>query len=102
MSQKVKNDAPTWNDKSWESVEWSQPRRLTAEEHQAFMNSFVEPGKPKVKVMGRPKKPAEEKMNVKTLRLSPIEERRFLLQAKKEGYSSWQIWIKKIAEERVG
>jgi hypothetical protein len=46
-------------------------------ERQQFLDAlFDEEGKPKVKIVGRPKKPAEEKMNVKNLRLSPIEERR--------------------------
>ena len=96
-----KNAKGTWDDKAWESVGWSEPRRVNKEEHLMLKNAlFDSNGKPKIKIIGRPKKPAEEKMNVKTLRLSPIEEKRFLNQAKKEGFPTWQSWIKTLAEER--
>jgi hypothetical protein len=89
-------------DKSANNTSWSKPRALTPKEKEQFQKAaFDDLGRIKLREVGRPKKPIDEKLNVNTIRLSLKQVRNFSIQAKKEGYPSWQIWIKKIAEERL-
>jgi hypothetical protein len=93
--------ALSWKNKNWENEGWTNPKRVSHEEHLELTKAFNPDGKPKVSVIGRPKKSVDEKLNVKSLRLSLTQEKKYQAQAKKEGFSSWQAWIKKIAEERI-
>jgi hypothetical protein len=99
-----KKEKPTkqksWEDKDWENEGWSEPRKVNTKEHLKFSKGFDSEGQPKISPVGRPKKSEQEKMNVKSIRLSTLQEKKFLKQARKEGFATWQSWIKKIAEER--
>jgi hypothetical protein len=89
--------------KKGESTPWLAGRTVTPEERAQIQKiSFRDDGTPNVRIVGRPKKAADEKQNVKTLRLSAKQEQAFMSQALKDGFHSWQTWIKKIAEERAG
>lgn len=66
---------------------------LTQKEHETMKNTKF------VNALGRPKKRAEEKQNVESMRFSLQEKNLLIAFAKKYGFSSWKECVKSIALE---
>lgn len=99
---RVKKEEPTWEDDNWEEKGWSKPRRVTKEEHRELKKVFDENGTPRIRSVGRPKKPIEEKLNSKPFRISMQLELAFKLRAKENGFNSWQEWLRVLGAKEVG
>lgn len=98
----AKNAAPTWDDEGWETKGWSKPRRITPEEHTELSKMFDEKGKPRIRIIGRPKKPVEEKLNSKPFRISARFEKAFKAMAVENGFKSWQEWLRVLGAKEAG
>jgi hypothetical protein len=99
---RAKKEEPTWDDDNWEEEGWSKPRRVTTEEHRELKRVFDENGIPRIRSVGRPKKPIEEKLNSKPFRISLQLELAFKLRAKENGFKSWQEWLRVLGAKEVG
>ena len=97
-----KNAEPTWEDEGWETEGWSKPRRINAKEHAELRKCFDENGKPRIRVLGRPKKAPDEKANPSGIRLSLKQRRAFDAEAKRNGFQSWQTWLKDLGDRAAG
>jgi len=70
-------------------------RKVTTEEHERFKR-IVNNGR-----RGRPKKPANEKEHVHSIRFSDSFLEKLKLKAIKEGFTAWQTYAKKILAENL-
>jgi len=98
----AKSAEPTWDDEGWEIQGWSKPRRITAQEHAELKKVFDENGKPRIRALGRPKKALDEKANPSGIRLSLKQRRAFDEEAKRNGFRSWQTWLKDLGDRAAG
>ena len=73
------------------------------EEHRRILLQAVNrDGTIRTKVMGRPKKAPDEKENPYGLRLSLKQRRAYGEEAKRNGFRSWQTWLKELANKAAG
>jgi hypothetical protein len=56
----------------------------------------------RTRVLGRPKKPADEKENPYGIRLSLKQRHAFNEEANRNGFRSWQTWLKDLGERAAG
>jgi hypothetical protein len=98
----AKKEEPTWEDDNWEEEGWSKPRRVTKDEHRELKRVFDKNGVPRIRSVGRHKKPIEEKLNSKPFRISLQLELAFKLRAKENGFNSWQEWLRVLGAREVG
>ena len=99
---RAKSVEPTRDDEGWETQGWSKPRRITAQEHDELKKVFDENGNPRIRVLGRPKKALDEKANPSGIRLSLKQRRAFDEEAKRNGFRSWQTWLKDLGDRAAG
>ncbi len=99
---RAKSAEPTWDDEGWETEGWSKPRKITADEHAELRKVFDESGKPRTRVLGRPQKAPDEKANPSGIRLSPKQRRAFDEEARRNGFRSWQTWLKDLGDRAAG
>lgn len=99
---RAENADPTWDDDGWENEGWSEPRKLTAEEHAKLRKAFDHNGEIRVRVIGRPRKPPEDKLNSKPFRISKRFEDAFKAMALENGFRSWQEWLRTLGAREAG
>ena len=100
--RRAKNEEPTWDDDGWETEGWSEPRRITPKEHAKIRNALDENGKPRVRVMGRPRKASDDLLHSKPFRISKRFEEAFRRMATENGFKSWQEWLRTVGAREAG
>lgn len=89
-------------DKSESSSQWSHPEPMPEEHRRILLNALESDGTVRTRIMGRPRKEPDEKENPYGLRLSLKQRRAYDLEAKRNGFRSWQTWLKKLGNEAAG
>ena len=72
------------------------------EHRRILLQAANKDGSIRTKVRGRPKKAADEKENPYGLRLSLKQRRAYSEEAKRNGFKSWQTWLKELANKAAG
>jgi hypothetical protein len=90
-------------DKKGATTKWLKTSKMTKDEREKLIQGMRdEDGNIKVRVVGRPKKPTDEKQNQVPFRLSANLRRAFVARAKSQGFKTWQEWLRAVGAKDAG